>query len=84
MYANYYDYVLVAIPIALLTGGLTAFASGLTLTTTVPLGGALACLVIGHALFINSPTHQSVRPVSPSVEPVTDPIPRTEPLAVEN
>lgn len=56
---GYYDYVLGIIPLALL--GITAALSivGFPLTMAVPIGAGVAGLVIGHALFINSPVTSS-------------------------
>ncbi|MFC7043054.1 hypothetical protein [Halonotius sp. GCM10025705] len=54
---QYYDYVLGVIPLVLV--GLTALltAVGLDLTTAIPVGAGVAALIIGHALFVNMPTH---------------------------
>jgi hypothetical protein len=53
---NYYDLVLGLIPLALL--GLTAVltAVGLELTTAVPLAGSVSAGMIGHAMFVRTPT----------------------------
>jgi len=53
---NYYDLVLGLIPLALL--GLTALftATGLALTTAVPVAGSVSAAMIGHALFVRTPT----------------------------
>ncbi|MGM0606528.1 MAG: hypothetical protein ACQETB_12775 [Halobacteriota archaeon] len=52
---GYYDYVLGLIPVSLL--GITAILSviGLPLTAAVPVGAAVAILIIGHAVFVNVP-----------------------------
>ena len=53
--AGYYDIVLGLIPLALL--GITAALTlvGISLTTAVPIGAAVAIMFMGHAMFINSP-----------------------------
>lgn len=54
---NYYDLILGLIPLALL--GLTAIlttAVGLALTTAVPLAGGVSVAMIGHAMFVRTPT----------------------------
>lgn len=55
---GYYDYVLGLIPLALL--GITALLSivGVPLTMAVPVGASVACLVVGHALFVNGPVSE--------------------------
>ena len=53
---GYYDYVLGAIPLALLGGTGLLSATGISLSAAVPLAALLAVLVIGHALFVNAPT----------------------------
>jgi len=62
---NYYDLILGLIPLALL--GLTALltAAGLGLTAAVPLAGTVSVGMIGHAMFVRTPT--SV-PVAPAVQ----------------
>lgn len=52
---EYYDLVLGLIPLAMvgITGGLSV--AGVTLTTAVTLAGAIAVLLVGHALFVNGP-----------------------------
>jgi hypothetical protein len=53
--AGYYDYVLVLIPLAMLSivGLLTTLGWSLLIAT--PAGAAASTLVIGHALFVNGP-----------------------------
>ena len=65
---NYYDIVLGMIPLALL--GLTALlvAVGLDLTTAVPLAGGVSAGMIGHAMFVRTPT--DVAADAPAVSPV--------------
>jgi hypothetical protein len=59
---DYYDLVLGLIPLALL--GLTALltVAGLQLTTAVPLAGGVSVAMIGHAMFVRTPTDASVTP----------------------
>ncbi|WP_137285163.1 hypothetical protein [Halorussus salinisoli] len=54
---NYYDLILGLIPLALL--GLTAlFTSfGFGLTTAVPVAGTVSVGMIGHAMFVRTPTN---------------------------
>jgi hypothetical protein len=53
---GYYDYVLGAIPLALLGGTGLFNVAGVSVTTAIPLAATVAVLVIGHALFVNAPT----------------------------
>jgi hypothetical protein len=65
---NYYDLILGLIPLALL--GLTAFltVAGLQLTTAVPLAGGFSAGLIGHAMFVRTPTDAPAEtPVAPAV-----------------
>ena len=57
---GYYDYVLGAIPLALLGGTGLLSATGVSLSAAIPLAAVLAVLVIGHALFVNAPTDDIV------------------------
>jgi hypothetical protein len=52
---GYYDYVLGLIPGALV--GITALldAAGVDPLVAMPVGAAVAALVVGHALFVNGP-----------------------------
>jgi len=61
--ADYYDYVLGFVPLALV--GITAVLSAVGVDTlvAVPVGAAAAGLAVGHALFVNGPV---VRPADPS------------------
>lgn len=56
---GYYDYVLGLIPLALL--GISALLSiaGVPMTKAVPVGACVACLVVGHALFVNGPVSKT-------------------------
>ena len=63
---GYYDYVLGAIPVALLgiTTVLTVF--GFSLTTALPLGATVSMGFIGHAMFVRAPTDSSIPQSTPS------------------
>lgn len=60
---NYYDLILGLIPVALL--GLTALltTAGLALTAAVPLAGTISAGMIGHAMFVRTPTDAPAAPV---------------------
>lgn len=58
--ANYYDFVLGFIPLALLGLGGGLHIAGLTLTTAVMIGGLVAVGMVGHALFVNAPVDQTL------------------------
>jgi hypothetical protein len=64
MMGNYYDLVLGLIPLSLL--GVTGILSvvGLPLTSAVPIGAAVAALVVGHALFVNGPSDSTPTPTT--------------------
>ena len=53
---GYYDIVLGLIPLALLgiSGGL--YVAGFAVTTAVTLAGLVAVTLVGHALFVRTPT----------------------------
>jgi hypothetical protein len=57
--AEYYDYVLGLVPLALV--GITALLHviGVATLVAVPAGAAVASLVVGHALFVNGPVDRS-------------------------
>jgi len=57
--AEYYDYVLGLVPLALV--GITALLHviGVATLVAVPVGASVASLVVGHALFVNSPVDRS-------------------------
>lgn len=61
---NYYDLILGLIPLALLglTGLLTT--AGLALTTAVPLAGVVSVGMIGHAMFVRTPSDTAADAVS--------------------
>lgn len=52
---QYYDLVLGLIPLALLGTTGVLHAAGVGLTSAVSIGGLLAVLLVGHALFVNAP-----------------------------
>ncbi|MFP8952542.1 hypothetical protein ACLI4Z_06145 [Natrialbaceae archaeon A-arb3/5] len=56
---GYYDIVLGLIPVALL--GITAALSfvGLSLMTAIPIGAFASMIIIGHAMFVNTPADAS-------------------------
>lgn len=58
MPATYYDVVLLLIPLLFLGVGGSLTVDGLSTTVAVPVGGLLAMGVIGHALFVRSPTRR--------------------------
>lgn len=57
--ANYYDIVLGLIPLAM--GGITAVLGlvGVGLTVAVPVAALVAVGLIGHGMFVNTPTVES-------------------------
>lgn len=54
----YYDYVLAAIPLVMLTLPSLLYFNGLGMTTAVPLGMLPVVAIIGHAMFVRAPTSQ--------------------------
>ncbi len=68
---QYYDLVLGLIPLALLGTTGVLHAAGVGLTSAVPVGGLLAVLLVGHALFVNAPVDAPAQSgsSSPSFEP---------------
>lgn len=52
---DYYDLVLVLIPLTV--GGIAGLlvAAGLAVTTAVPVGAVLAIPLLGHAMFVRAP-----------------------------
>ena len=52
---NYYDMILVLIPLALLAFTGALLAGGIALTTAVPLAATVPAGMIGHAMFVNGP-----------------------------
>jgi hypothetical protein len=61
---GYYDIVLGLIPLALvgITGALVL--AGVGLTTAVPLAATVAVGLVGHALFVRSPTDGAITTAS--------------------
>ncbi len=72
--ANYYDFVLGFIPLALLGLGGGLHIAGLTLTTALTIGGLVAVGLVGHALFVNAPVDTPVETVdaAPAGVPISD------------
>lgn len=66
---GYYDIVLGLIPVALL--GITAALTfvGLSVTTAIPAGAFAAMVLMGHAMFVNTPV-DSTEDVQPTHHPV--------------
>lgn len=64
---GYYDLVLGLIPVALLGVSAALTFVGLSLTAAIPAGAFVSMLIIGHAMFVNTPADvpeepQSARP----------------------
>ncbi|WP_254537957.1 hypothetical protein [Halomarina litorea] len=59
---GYYDIVLGLIPLALLGISGTLVLAGLNVTTAVPLAASVAVALVGHALFVRSPTDATPNP----------------------
>jgi len=58
MRVSYYDVVLGLIPATLLVVSGSLYSAGVDYTTAVPVGGLMAVLIVGHALFIRGPVSQ--------------------------
>jgi len=54
MRVSYYDVVLGLIPATLLVVSGSLYSAGVDYTTAVPVGGLMAVLIVGHALFIRA------------------------------
>lgn len=65
---NYYDLILGLIPLALLALTAVFTTAGLALTTAVPLAGVVSSGMIGHALFVRTPTDAVETAVPSAVE----------------
>ena len=63
---GYHDYVLGLIPVALL--GITFALEGLgwSMQVAVPIGGAVAAGLVGHAMFVRGPVSDPMVPDSPA------------------
>lgn len=74
--AQYYDYLLGLIPLAL--GGITALlaAVGVSLTVAVPIAASVAVALIGHGMFVRAPGSEPV--------PAPAPAPRSEVASFES
>lgn len=66
--ANYYDFVLGFIPLALLGLGGGLHVAGLALTTALTVGGLVAVGLVGHALFVNGPVDAPAPEMAETVE----------------
>ncbi|HET7324071.1 MAG TPA: hypothetical protein VFJ06_07055 [Halococcus sp.] len=66
--AQYYDLVLGLIPLAL--GGISAalVAVGMSLTVAVPLAALVSVALIGHGMFVRSPTAPAAPQPAPQPE----------------
>ncbi len=62
---GYYDIVLGLIPLALAGISGSLVLAGVSVTTAVPLAATVAVVLVGHALFVRSPTDEPVRERSP-------------------
>lgn len=56
---GYYDIVLALIPVALVGITVSLTVVGLSISTAVPVAAVVASLLIGHAMFINSPVEHT-------------------------
>lgn len=65
---EYYDVVLGAIPIALISVTAVLSFAGLSLTLAIPLAATVSVVLIGHAMFVNGP----VDAPTPGTDDVTD------------
>lgn len=63
---GYYDIVLGLIPIALVGITVALTLVGLSLTAAIPVGAFVAMGIIGHAMFVNTPTDLMEEPQSQS------------------
>lgn len=66
---GYADIVLGVIPVALFGIAAALLAAGLPLTTAVPVGAVVAVGVMGHAMFVRSPTRPRLETQSTDVSP---------------
>jgi len=72
--AGYYDYVLAAIPVALLGVGGVLFSVGVSTVVAVVVASSVSLGIIGHAMFVRSPVVASTDDTVPdaSGRPVAD------------
>lgn len=56
IHMNYYDLVLLAVPLPLLLGGLTSVVLGIGTEITILIGGLISITILGHAMFSRPPT----------------------------
>lgn len=52
---NYYDAVLLLVPLSFLSASGTAFALGVSVEAAVMIGGVFSVAIIGHSMFANPP-----------------------------
>lgn len=64
---DYYDLILAIIPITVFASVGIAFTLGVVPVAIV--GGALAALLTGHAMFVRGPTPDAPRDANPPVTP---------------
>jgi type III secretory pathway component EscV len=69
--AGYYDFVLGFIPLALGGGSVGLTVAGVSLTTAIIVASLLAVLVIGHGMFVRTPSDAVAPTASPSAAPST-------------
>jgi hypothetical protein len=70
--AGYYDFVLGFIPLALGGGSAALTVAGVSLTTAIIAASLLAVLVIGHGMFVRTPSDPEVTSAAaPSPAPST-------------
>jgi len=72
MVKNYYDYILVLIPLTMITIPVFLITIGMNITTAIPIGATICLALIGHAMFINDPVSLSMRKHSIEDENITD------------
>ncbi|WP_255196325.1 hypothetical protein [Halorarius litoreus] len=72
--AGYYDLVLGLIPLALGGGSALLFVAGVSLTTAIIAASLVAVLLIGHGMFVRTPSDASApTPASPTRSPADGP-----------
>ncbi|MFB6205687.1 MAG: hypothetical protein ABEJ05_04045 [Haloglomus sp.] len=64
--AEYYDFVLGAIPIAAASVATVLFFGGITASIAISLGCMVAAGLVGHAMFVRTPTSEPGTASSPS------------------
>jgi hypothetical protein len=69
--AGYYDFVLGFIPLALGGGSVALTVAGVSITTAIIAASLLAVLVIGHGMFVRTPSDAVSPAAAPSAAPST-------------